>query len=173
MWPVSGGGLNIFKSIFEVKFRYPLPLNLVTEPQTLKRRVVNSICHILRRNSPLKHFTEGTIEGLRRRGRRRKHLLYYYFKEKIMHYNLKEEAPDRSIWRTCLGRGNEPVPRWTTQCTNRLYHVRKQTLVPHGSGSSAVTRSEDCFLDGTTSFVKNSFCARALLSHHTPLPSTT
>ena len=182
-------------------WHYPLPLNLVTQLQTLKRRKLNSVCHSLRRNSPLtlnlvtttivappsnaskwqmgfnsafkglKHLTEGKLEGLGRRGRRRKHLLDY-FKEKRMYCNLREEVPDSTIWRTCLGRGNEPVPRRTTQCRNRLYHVRKQALVRHGSGSSAVRRSEDCFLDGTTSFVKNSFCARALLSHHTPLPST-
>jgi len=199
MCPTSGW-LNIFKSIAEVRFHYPLLLSLVTELQTLKRRKVNSICHILRTNSPLtlillmwriwwapnnasrwqmvfnsafkglKHLTEGKMEGLRRRGRRRKHLLNY-FKEKRTYCNLKEEAPDRTNWRTWLGTGNGPVPRRTTQCMNRLYHVRIQTLV-HGSGPSAGRRSGDCFLDGTTSFVKNSFCARALLSHHTPLPNT-
>jgi hypothetical protein len=170
MRPASGG-LNIFKSIFEVRFHYPLPLNPVRELQILKRRKLNSICHSLRRKSPLKHLTEGKMEGWGRRGRSRKHLLDY-FKAKIMYCNLREEVPDRTIWRTWLGKGNEPVLRRTMQCRNRLYHESKQTLVRHGSGTSAVTRSEDCFLDGTTSFVKNSFCARALLSHHTPLPST-
>ena len=98
MCPTSGW-LNIIKSIAEVRFHYSLPLNLVTELQTLKRRKLNSIYHILRTNSPLKHLTEGKIEGLRRRGRRRKHLLDY-FKEKRTYCNLKEEAPDRAIRRT-------------------------------------------------------------------------
>jgi hypothetical protein len=31
--------------------------------RTMKRRKVNCICHILRRNCLLKHFIEGKIEG--------------------------------------------------------------------------------------------------------------
>jgi hypothetical protein len=36
---------------------------------------LNGLVHILRRNSLLKHVTEGQIEGTERRGRRRKQLL--------------------------------------------------------------------------------------------------
>ena len=50
MWTASWG-LNIFRSIVEVKFHHPLPLNLVTELQTLKRRKLNSVCHILQRTT--------------------------------------------------------------------------------------------------------------------------
>jgi hypothetical protein len=42
---------------------------------TLKRRNVNWIGHILRRNYLLKHVIVGKIEGTRRRGRRHKQLL--------------------------------------------------------------------------------------------------
>jgi hypothetical protein len=47
--------------------------------QTIKRRTVSWIGHILRRNCLLKHATEGKTEGridvTERRGRRRKQLL--------------------------------------------------------------------------------------------------
>ena len=39
-----------------------------------------------------------------RRGRRRKQLLDN-LKEKRRYWNLKEEAPDRTVWRTRFGRG--------------------------------------------------------------------
>ena len=43
-----------------------------------------------------------------RRGRRRKQLLDD-LKEKGKYYKLKEEAVDRSMWRTRVGRGYGPV----------------------------------------------------------------
>jgi hypothetical protein len=42
---------------------------------TIKRRKINRIGHILRRNCLLKHAIEGKIEGSKRRGSRRKQLL--------------------------------------------------------------------------------------------------
>jgi hypothetical protein len=49
-----------------------------------------------------------------RRGRRRKQLLDD-IKEKRRYWKLKEEALDRTVWRTCFGRGYGPVVRQTTE----------------------------------------------------------
>jgi hypothetical protein len=49
-----------------------------------------------------------------RRGRRRKQLLDD-LKEKRIHWKLKEEALDRTLWRTRFGRGYGPVVRQTTE----------------------------------------------------------
>jgi hypothetical protein len=57
---------------------------------------------------------EGRIEMMGRRGRRRKQLLYD-LKEKRRYWKLKEEALDRTHWRTCFGRGYGPVVRQTTE----------------------------------------------------------
>jgi hypothetical protein len=81
---------------------------------TIKRRNANWIGHILRRNCLLKHVTEGKLEGriemTGRRGRRRKQLLDD-LEEKRRYWKLKEEALDRTIWRTRFGRGYGPVVR--------------------------------------------------------------
>jgi hypothetical protein len=50
---------------------------------------------------------------MERRGRRRKRLLDDP-KEKRRYWKLKEEALDRTVWRTCFGRGYEPIIRQTT-----------------------------------------------------------
>jgi hypothetical protein len=47
---------------------------------------------------------EGRIEMTGRRGRRRKQILYD-LKEKRRYWKLKEEAVDRTLWRTLFGRG--------------------------------------------------------------------
>jgi hypothetical protein len=60
---------------------------------TTKRRKANWIGHILRRNCLVKHV----IEGMGRRGRRRKQLLGG-FKEERGYWKLKDEALDRSVW---------------------------------------------------------------------------
>jgi hypothetical protein len=82
----------------------------------IKRRKANWIGHISRRNCLLKHVIEGKLEGriemTGRRGRRRKQLLYD-LKEKRRYWKLKEEAPDRTVWRTRFGRGYGPVVRQT------------------------------------------------------------
>jgi hypothetical protein len=66
----------------------------------------------------LKHVIEGKLEGriemTGRRGRRRKQLLDD-LKENIRYWKLKEEALDRTLWRTLFGRGYGPVVRQTTQ----------------------------------------------------------
>jgi hypothetical protein len=63
----------------------------------------------LREKCLLKHVIDGKIEGRvgvkGRRGRRCKQLLVD-LKEKRMYWKLKEEALDRTLWRTRFGRGN-------------------------------------------------------------------
>jgi hypothetical protein len=71
---------------------------------TIRRRKANRIGHILRRNCLIKHIIEGNILGTRRRGRRRMQLLYD-LKESRKYWKLKEEAQDRTLWRTQFGRG--------------------------------------------------------------------
>jgi hypothetical protein len=87
-------------------------------PHTIKRRKADWIGHILSRNCLLKHVIEGKLEGriemTGRRGRRRKQLLDD-LKEKRRYWKLKEEALDRTLWRTCFGRGYGPVVRQTTE----------------------------------------------------------
>jgi hypothetical protein len=85
---------------------------------TIKRRKTNWIGHILRRNCLLKHVIEGKLEGgiemTVRLGRRRKQLLDD-LKKKKRYWKLKEEALDRTLWRTRFGRGYGPVVRQTTE----------------------------------------------------------
>jgi hypothetical protein len=51
---------------------------------------------------------------MKRRGRMRKQLLDD-LKEKRRYWKLKEEALDRTVWRTRFGRGCGPVVRQTTE----------------------------------------------------------
>jgi hypothetical protein len=85
---------------------------------TIKRRKANWIGHILRRNCLLKRLIEGKLGGriemAGRRGRRRKQLLDD-LREKRRYWKLKEEALDRTLWRTRFGRGYEPVGRQATE----------------------------------------------------------
>jgi hypothetical protein len=72
------------------------------------------IGHILRRNCLLKHVTERKIEGrIRMTGRRgsRHNVSLDDLKEKVGYWKLKEEAQDRTVWRTNFGRGYGPVVR--------------------------------------------------------------
>jgi hypothetical protein len=84
----------------------------------IKRRKANWIGHILCSNCLLKHAIEGKLEGriemTGRRRRRRKQLLDD-LKEKRSYWKLKEEALDRTLWRTRFGRGYGPVVRRTTE----------------------------------------------------------
>jgi hypothetical protein len=99
----------------EVLHRVKEERNIV---HTIKRRRVNWIGYILRRNCLLKQVIEGKLEGriemTGRRGRMRKQLLDD-LKEKRRYWNLKEEALDRTLWRTRFGRGYGPVVRQTTE----------------------------------------------------------
>jgi hypothetical protein len=71
---------------------------------TIRRRKANWIGHILRRDCLIKHIIEGKIIGTRRRGRRLMQLLDD-LKETRRYWKLKEEAQDRTLWRTQFGRG--------------------------------------------------------------------
>jgi hypothetical protein len=61
-----------------------------------------------RTHMPYEHITEGKTEGMRRQGRRRKQLVNELMDTR-KYWNLKEEVPDCSIWRTRFGRGYVPV----------------------------------------------------------------
>jgi hypothetical protein len=80
---------------------------------TINRKKANWIGDILRRNCLLKHVIEGRLEGKRKQGRRRKKLLDD-LKEKRGYWKLKEEALDRTLWGTGVGRGYGPVVKQTT-----------------------------------------------------------
>jgi hypothetical protein len=73
---------------------------------TMKRR--KAVGHILRRNCLLNHVIQGKIEGKMKvkvgRGRRHKQLLDDR-KEMRGYWKLKEEALDRTLWKTRFGRG--------------------------------------------------------------------
>jgi hypothetical protein len=75
---------------------------------TIKRRKANWVDHVLRRNCLLKHVIEGKLEGriemTGTRWRRSKQLLDD-LKKKRRCWKLKEEALDRTVWRTRFGRG--------------------------------------------------------------------
>ena len=77
-----------------------------------RKRKANWIGHILSRNCLLQQVIEGKIKGqvevTSRRGRRRKELLDD-LKDRRGYCKLKEEAPDRTMWRNRFGRGFGPV----------------------------------------------------------------
>jgi hypothetical protein len=85
---------------------------------TIKRRKTNWIGHIRRRNclrnTLLKKKIGRGMEVTRRRGKRRKQL-QDDLKETRGHSKLKEEALDRTVWRTRFGRGCGPVVRQSTE----------------------------------------------------------
>ena len=72
--------------------------------RTTKRRKANWIGHIFHRNFLLKQVIEGKVEVTGRRGRRSKPLLDN-LKEKTGYCKFKEEALDRTVWRSHFGRG--------------------------------------------------------------------
>jgi hypothetical protein len=84
----------------------------------IRKRKVNWIGHILRRNCILQRFIEGKIQGgievTGRQGRRRRKLLGD-LKERRGYSHLKEEALDRTMWKARFGRGFGPVVRETTK----------------------------------------------------------
>ena len=74
----------------------------------IRKRKANCIGHILRINCLLQQVIEGKIKGqievTRRRGRRRKKLLDN-LKDRRGYCQMKEEALDRTVWRSRFGRG--------------------------------------------------------------------
>ena len=81
-------------------------------PHTVNSRKANWIGHMLRRNWLIKHViqgkTEERISATGGRGRRRKQLLCDV-KESRGYSQLKEEALDCPVWRTCFGIDYEAV----------------------------------------------------------------
>ena len=84
----------------------------------ISKRKANWIGHILRRNFLLQPIIEGNIKGrievTGRRGRRSRKLLDD-LKESRGYCHLKEEALDRTMWRSRFGRGFGPVVRQTAE----------------------------------------------------------
>jgi hypothetical protein len=66
---------------------------------TVKQRKANWTGHVFCRNCFLKHVIEENIERTRRRGGRHKQPLDG-LNETRSYWNLKEEALDRTVWRT-------------------------------------------------------------------------
>jgi hypothetical protein len=64
----------------------------------------------MRRNCLLKHCIDRKIEGMGRRGRRRRQLLDDLRGTK-RYWKLKAGVLPRSVWRTRFGRGHRPVVR--------------------------------------------------------------
>jgi hypothetical protein len=99
----------------EVLLRVKEQRNILHE---IRKRKVNWIGHILRRNCLLQRVIEGKIKGglevTGRRGRRGRKLLGD-LKERRGYSHLKEEALDRTMWRARFGRGLGPVVRQTTE----------------------------------------------------------
>ena len=72
----------------------------------------------MRRNCLLKHVIDGKIEGrveVKGRLRRRSKQQLDDFKGKREYCKLKEEALDRTVWRTGNRRGCGPVVRQTAE----------------------------------------------------------
>jgi hypothetical protein len=119
---------------------YRISLKSVKRRETFRYRFFTPLSdwigHILRRNCLLKHVIEGKLEGriemTGRRGRRRKQLLDD-LKEKKRYCKLKEEALDRTLWRTRCGRGYGPVVRQTAEWMNGDERLSDDTLVAVGS----------------------------------------
>jgi hypothetical protein len=84
----------------------------------IRKRKAKWIGHILRRNCLLQRVVEGKIkrriEVTERRGRRRMKLLDD-LTERREYFHLKEEALDRTVWRTGFGRHFGPVVRQTSK----------------------------------------------------------
>jgi hypothetical protein len=141
----------------------------------------------MHRNCLLKHVIEGKIEGRTevtgRRGRWCKQLLHA-LTEKSEYWKLKEEALDRSQWRTRFGRGYRPVVRQTAEwmnlsesfgsvCLSEMAQVRVQSAY---SVRNVSTKSV-CFAGSSILFIRMvifkvvAVCesATALFSHIQPL----
>jgi hypothetical protein len=80
--------------------------------QTIKRRKANRIGHILRRNRFPKHVTEWKIKW-REDEEEDISIGWMTLKGMKSYWKLKEEALDRTLWRTGFGRGCGAVARQT------------------------------------------------------------
>jgi hypothetical protein len=86
--------------------------------RTVRKRKATGINYILRSNCLINYIIEGKVKGsievTGRLGGRCKQLLDD-LKEMRGYWMLKEEALDRSLWRTRFGRDYGPVVRHTTE----------------------------------------------------------
>jgi hypothetical protein len=80
---------------------------------TIKRRKAKWTGHILRRNCLLKHIIEGKLGRTGIRERRRKQMLDN-LAETRRYWKLRQEALDRTLYRSRFGRDCGPVARRTT-----------------------------------------------------------
>jgi hypothetical protein len=83
----------------------------------IKGRKVNWIGHIWPRNCFLKHVIEGIIEGRKLWEYDGKDVSSFWMtvRKQRGYCRLKEEAIDRTVWRTRFGRENGLVVRQTTE----------------------------------------------------------
>jgi hypothetical protein len=92
----------------------------------------------LRGNCHLKRIIEGKIEGkwegFKRRGRRRKQL-FDDLKETRGYCKLKEEALDRTLWRTCFVRDYGPVVRLRNEWI-KILSKRTQSMSARNSNQA-------------------------------------
>jgi hypothetical protein len=90
----------------------------------MEGRKANWISNILLRNCRLKHVIEGELVGrievIGGRGRRCKQLLDDV-KETRGYWKMKEEALDRTVWRTCFGKGYGTVARQNKMAVLYVY----------------------------------------------------
>jgi hypothetical protein len=90
--------------------------------------------HILRRNCFLKHVIEGKLaESTEMTGRRRKQQVMDSLKQKRRYWKLKEEALDRTVWRTRFGRGYAPVVDRLQNVWNDTSNCINHKMWPHVS----------------------------------------
>jgi hypothetical protein len=99
----------------EVLLRVKEQRNILHEISKWKAKCIG---HILSRNCLLQQIMGGKIKGVikmtGRRGRKRRKLLED-LKVSREDSHLKEEALDRTMWKTCFGRSFGPVVRQTTK----------------------------------------------------------
>jgi hypothetical protein len=99
----------------EVLLRVKEERNILHE---ISKRKVNWIGHILCRNCLLQQVIEGKLKGgievTGRRGRRHRKLLEN-LKQRRGYSHLKQEALDRTMWRTYFGRGFGPDVKQTAK----------------------------------------------------------
>jgi hypothetical protein len=133
-WRRSGGPIVLKK---KEKRKTKEILHRVKEERSIARKIkrskANWIGHILLRSCLLRHVIEGKIEErtevTERRGRRCKHLMDD-LRVKIEYWKLKQEALDRTEWRTRFEKGCGPVVRHTTKRMNDDVTSQKTRIFP-------------------------------------------
>ena len=96
----------------------------------IRKRKGKWICHVLRRNCILKYIIEETLEGVTEgRGWKCKQLLNDIM-ETTGYWKSKEEALDRTLWRTLSGRGYGLLVRQTAEWMNEWMNEWAATCLP-------------------------------------------